>query len=171
MFKLKVQVILTILSCMFFLAVSQVSIAAEISAELETNILRRIESSLFPGLIIGIVDEQGSRYYGYGEVTLKGEIKPDKDTVYEIGSVTKTFTATLLADMGLKGELGLNDPVQAFLPDSVEIPQRNGDQITLVHLSTHHSASGIRSVLWVKAPIPGEGVVVIGLLNLVALLY
>jgi CubicO group peptidase (beta-lactamase class C family) len=140
MSKLKVRAILTFLSCVCFLTVSEISISAEISAELEANILRRIERRFFPGLIIGIVDEQGSRYYGYGEVTLKGEIKPDKDTVYEIGSITKTFTATLLADMVLKGELGLNDPVQVFLPNSVEIPQRNGDQISLVDLSTHHSA-------------------------------
>ncbi len=140
MFRFKARAILTILSCMFLLTVPEVSFAAEISAELEANILRRIERRLFPGLIIGVVDEQGSRYYGYGKVALQGEIEPNKDTVYEIGSVTKTFTATLLADMVLKGELSLNDPVQAFLPDSVVIPQRNGDRITLVHLSTHHSA-------------------------------
>lgn len=140
MSKLKVRAILTIVFSMFFLTVPEVSVSAEISAELEANILRRIERRLFPGVIIGIVDEQGTRYYGYGEVALQGESKPNKDTVYEIGSVSKTFTATLLADMVLKGELGLNDPVQAFLPDSVAIPQRNGDQITLAHLSTHHSA-------------------------------
>ncbi len=113
--------------------------AIEVSAELEANILRRIERRFFPGMIIGIVDEQGPRYYGYGETALGDGNVPDKDTVYEIGSITKTFTGVMLADMSQQGELDLDSPVQAFLPDSVTIPQRNGAQITLAHLSTHHS--------------------------------
>ena len=140
MIKLKVSSIIGILCLVLFMPVPGVSNAADISTELEANILRKIERRLYPGLIIGIVDEQGARYYGYGEVALKGKLKPDKGTVYEIGSITKTFTATLLADMVLKEELDLNDPVQDFLPDSVKIPQRNGGQITLLQLSTHHSS-------------------------------
>lgn len=118
----------------------RVSIAKEISADLKANILKRIEWNMIPGLIIGIVDEQGMRHYGYGEVTLDEGLTPDKDTVYEIGSITKTFTSTILADMSLKEEVNLNDPVQSLLPDSVEVPQRKGKQISLVQLSTHRSS-------------------------------
>ena len=140
MSKLKVRPITLILFLSLFLSVPKVSIAAEISEDLEANILKRIEWNMIPGLIIGIVDEQGMRHYGYGEVTLDEGLKPDKDTVYEIGSITKTFTSTILSDMSLKEEVSLNDPVQSLLPDSVEVPQRKGKQISLVQLSTHRSS-------------------------------
>src|SRR5580658_4440238 len=43
-------------------------------------------------------------------------------TLFEIGSVTKTFTATVPAQMVLAGQVKLSDPVQKYLPDSVHIP-------------------------------------------------
>jgi CubicO group peptidase (beta-lactamase class C family) len=59
--------------------------------------------------------------------------------VFEIGSITKVFTATLLADMAARGEVGLTDPVSRHLPRSVTVPSRGGREITLLDLSTHHS--------------------------------
>jgi CubicO group peptidase (beta-lactamase class C family) len=61
------------------------------------------------------------------------------DTVFEIGSITKTFTALLLQDMIERGEMKLDDPVAKYLPKSVGIPTRNGKDITLLHLVTHTS--------------------------------
>ena len=54
-----------------FAQVFGVSFADDISSELEASIIQSIEDGLFPGLIIGITDDQGSRYYGYGQTTLK----------------------------------------------------------------------------------------------------
>ncbi|MGA7808097.1 serine hydrolase, partial [Bradyrhizobium sp.] len=63
---------------------------------------------------------------------------PDGDTVYEIGSITKTFTATLLAQAVLAGRVTLETPVAQLLPD-FRIPARGGKQITLGELGTQHS--------------------------------
>jgi CubicO group peptidase (beta-lactamase class C family) len=60
-------------------------------------------------------------------------------TVYEIGSVTKVFTAVALAEMVVHGEVGLDDPVQRYLPDSVHVPSRPGHEITLRLLSAQRS--------------------------------
>jgi serine-type D-Ala-D-Ala carboxypeptidase/endopeptidase len=59
------------------------------------------------------------------------------DLIYEIGSVTKVFTAALLADLVRAGELDLNDPVQRFLPPGVRVPSPGGASMTLEHLATH----------------------------------
>ena len=61
------------------------------------------------------------------------------DVLFEIGSVTKTFTATLLADMVRRGEVALDDPVTKHLPPDVKVPTRAGRPITLVDLATHTS--------------------------------
>jgi serine-type D-Ala-D-Ala carboxypeptidase/endopeptidase len=62
----------------------------------------------------------------------------DADTIFEIGSVTKVFTATLLAEMVERGLVGLDDPVQRHLPDDVRVPVR-GRPITLCDLATQTS--------------------------------
>src|SRR5262249_5931730 len=61
------------------------------------------------------------------------------DSVFEIGSVTKVFTAILLADMVERGEVSLNDPISKYLPESVKTPTRDGKEITLRDLSTQTS--------------------------------
>ena len=55
----------------------------------------------------------------------------DGNTVFEIGSITKTFTTAILADMVAKGEVALDDPVAKHLPTGMKFPQRDGKQITL----------------------------------------
>ncbi|MBR0828776.1 serine hydrolase [Bradyrhizobium manausense] len=63
----------------------------------------------------------------------------DADTVFEIGSITKVFTALLLADMVLRGELALDDPASKFLPAGVAMPELKGVPISLLDLATYTS--------------------------------
>jgi len=91
------------------------------------------------GIVVGVINDQGSRVIGYGRLNQESDRKPDGDTVFEIGSVTKVFTAILLADMVERGELRLDDPISKFLPQSVKVPTRNGKEITLLDLATHTS--------------------------------
>lgn len=64
---------------------------------------------------------------------------PPGDLIYEIGSVTKVLTTSLLADLVRLGELKLDDPVQQFLPPNVRMPSYGEAEITLEHLATHTS--------------------------------
>ena len=63
----------------------------------------------------------------------------DGDTVFEIGSITKTFTTTLLALMVQDHAVDLDDPVASLLPAGTSVPSRDGRQITLEDLATHTS--------------------------------
>ena len=63
----------------------------------------------------------------------------DERTLFEIGSVTKPFTGVLLADMCLRGEVSLDDPVSAYLPGS-ELPRWRGRPPTLEELASHRAA-------------------------------
>lgn len=79
------------------------------------------------GLSIGIVGPKGS------ETFLFGEAKPDE--LYEIGSITKTFTGVLLADLVASKVVSLDDPIDKW----VKAPSFEGKKITLRHLATHTS--------------------------------
>src|SRR5438874_12581385 len=89
------------------------------------------------GMVIGLVDERGSRVLGAGKLDNGTPQEVNGDTVFEIGSVTKTFTTLLLQDMVERDEVKLDDPVAKYLPESVKVPARNGKQITVLNLATH----------------------------------
>src|SRR4051812_6631627 len=91
------------------------------------------------GCVVGLVDEHGGRVISYGKMDNGTDRKIDGDTLFEIGSVTKTFTALLLADMVERGQMKLDDPVAKYLPKAVQPPVRHGKEITLLQLATHTS--------------------------------
>jgi D-alanyl-D-alanine-carboxypeptidase/D-alanyl-D-alanine-endopeptidase len=88
-------------------------------------------------MVIGWVDSQGSRVFAAGKLGNGTEQEANGDTVFFIGSVSKTFTTLLLQDMVERGEMKLEDPVARFLPKSVKMPTHNGREITLIDLATH----------------------------------
>jgi D-alanyl-D-alanine-carboxypeptidase/D-alanyl-D-alanine-endopeptidase len=89
-------------------------------------------------MVVGVIDPSGRRTISYTSVK-KGEGPVDANTVFEIGSVTKVFTALLLADAVRRGEVALTDPVSKYLPPNVKVPERGGKKITLADLATHTS--------------------------------
>jgi CubicO group peptidase (beta-lactamase class C family) len=91
------------------------------------------------GIVVGLVDDKGVRLISYGKPNKTSDQTVNGDSVFEIGSVTKVFTATLLADMVERGEVNLNDPISKYLPKTVKTPTRAGKEITLLDLSTQTS--------------------------------
>jgi D-alanyl-D-alanine-carboxypeptidase/D-alanyl-D-alanine-endopeptidase len=61
----------------------------------------------------------------------------DAHTLFELGSVTKTFTALLLAEMAVRGEVSYDDPITAYLPPGALPRHTAAESITLAHLATH----------------------------------
>ncbi len=92
-----------------------------------------------PGVVVGIIDAKGPRFYSRGLMDVRGDKPVGPDTLFEIGSITKTFTSLLLADMVVKGEVKLDDPISKYLPAGVVAPSRNGREITFLDLATHTS--------------------------------
>jgi serine-type D-Ala-D-Ala carboxypeptidase/endopeptidase len=91
------------------------------------------------GMVIGLVDEKGSRTFGAGKLDNGTDQEVNGDTVFEIGSVTKTFTTLLLQDMVQRGDMKLEEPVGKYLPATVKMPTRSDKEITLLDLATHSS--------------------------------
>ncbi|NUN99225.1 MAG: serine hydrolase [Saprospiraceae bacterium] len=99
------------------------------------SIKARIEYGHSPSIVVGIIDKYGPQYYLFGTKTEGGE-PVNEHSIYEIGSITKTFTGILLAS----AKMNPNAPARKYLPAGVTLPSRNGKQITLGHLSDHTSA-------------------------------
>ncbi|MFC2096499.1 serine hydrolase [Bacteroidota bacterium] len=130
------------LFCVFLVAInlnctSQDQVFTE---ELKENIKSRIENEIITGIVIGVITPEGTSFYSYGVKSLETKEPVDENTVFEIGSITKTFTGVLLANEVVSGELSLDDPLQSLLPEGITAPTRNGQSINLVHLANHSSA-------------------------------
>lgn len=109
------------------------ALAQATDAEVRQILVDRVEvqhKSL--GIVVGIVTPQGRRVVAYPQAV-------NGDTVFEVGSVTKVFTSLLLADMVVRGEVALADPVAKYLPAGTKTPEWNGRKITLADLATHTS--------------------------------
>jgi serine-type D-Ala-D-Ala carboxypeptidase/endopeptidase len=91
------------------------------------------------GVAVCVVTPNRKRFVAWGRERLNDSRPVTSETVFEIGSITKVFTALLLANMTRRGEVGLDDPVSRHLPDDFKVPLRDGREITLADLATHTS--------------------------------
>ncbi len=87
-----------------------------------------------PGMAVGIICDGQSRVFTYG-VGSKTTGKPITDsTLFEVGSVSKTFTATLAAYAQIVGKLSLSDAASKYLP---ALRGSHFDEVSLLNLGTH----------------------------------
>lgn len=100
----------------------------------------RVENGINAGIVIGMINDVGESYHYAGFSSIPNKTKIQEASVFEIGSISKTFTCILLADLVEKGKVKLTDPAQKYLPESVKMPTRNGQEIQLLHLANHTSA-------------------------------
>ncbi|HKU36916.1 MAG TPA: serine hydrolase domain-containing protein [Polyangiales bacterium] len=92
-------------------------------------------------VMVAVVEPSGDRFFSFGSVdpSAAPQVAPDASSLFEIGSVTKVFTALLLAQMTLHGEVELDDPVRDYLPSTLRLPEWAGRPISLRDLVTHRS--------------------------------
>lgn len=113
--------------------------AADIPEAVRVNLRARVEAGAWPGVVVGVVDRAGTRYFAFGGTALSGGKPVGPRTMFEIGSITKVFTSLALADMVVRGQVGLDDSLQRYLPNDVKSPERNGKAITLRLLAAQRS--------------------------------
>jgi len=110
-----------------------------ISSQVKSFILDQIINKSKAAIVIGFVDPNGTSIFSFGNMSTRHNIPVNENTLFNIGSITKTFTTLLLADMVKQGLVNLTDPIERYLPSSVKVPEFNGQKITLEHLATHTS--------------------------------
>jgi len=102
-------------------------------------ITRRVQEKRSAGIVVGLLEPDGATsVVAFGDPG-RGQPPLDGNSVFEIGSISKVFTSTVLAELVLQGKVRLDDPVQKYLPPSVHMPTRNGKQITLGNLAEQNS--------------------------------
>jgi CubicO group peptidase (beta-lactamase class C family) len=114
--------------------------AADRKSAIEGIVQPAIEQGYAVGMVVGVLEGGQTQVFGFGKTAANGKT-PDSKTVFEIGSISKVFTASTLAVMVEKKQLSLDDPVRKYLPASAGIPPspEGAKEITLFDLATQSS--------------------------------
>jgi D-alanyl-D-alanine-carboxypeptidase/D-alanyl-D-alanine-endopeptidase len=105
--------------------------------ELVAHIQEEMRQGKYVGVIIGLVDGDQTIVQSFGETAKGSGRAPNEHTLFEISSISKTFVATILADLAVRTDLELTDPVSYYLPNDVRLAAIGERQITLEDLAVH----------------------------------
>jgi D-alanyl-D-alanine-carboxypeptidase/D-alanyl-D-alanine-endopeptidase len=89
-----------------------------------------------PALVLGVIRDGQTSIQGFGRRADNASEAPAADTVFRIGSITKSFTGQILASLAADGVVSLTDPLTKYCPEFASMPQ-GGQPIRLIDLATH----------------------------------
>lgn len=105
-----------------------------IPAPVQASVRAAVDDGERVGVIIGYHRDGRSGFYAYGSTAVEGGQPIDGDTIFEVGSVTKLFTAETLAALAVSGEVSLDTTLAEIWPE-----HRFGGDVTLGDLATHRA--------------------------------
>ena len=96
-----------------------------------------LERSGVPGASIGVEHDGAEDAAGFGATSIEHPLEVDAETLFQIGSITKTVTGTLALQLVEKGELDLDAPIRRYLPALRLADDDVAERVTMRHLLTH----------------------------------
>ena len=110
--------------------------AATDKAEIDKIIQPLMQKYHVPGMTIAVSENGKHTFYNYGVASKQTKAPITNTTLFEIGSLSKTFTATLAAYASNQGKIDFNDPASKYLPS---LKGSAFDHVSLLNLATHTS--------------------------------
>lgn len=126
------RLICTLFGLLAVLAFSQCARADEV----DTVVQQEMTKHQIAGLVLTVIqDNHQIKTKGYGIANLEWNVPVAEDTVFEIGSITKQFTAACILMLAQDGKLSVDDKIN----DHLKVAPANWSGITIRHLLTHTS--------------------------------
>nr|WP_232326374.1 CMY2/MIR/ACT/EC family class C beta-lactamase [Xenorhabdus hominickii] len=119
---------------------AQKSLTAEqINQAVNGTITPLLKEQAIPGMAVAIIYQGQTYYFTYGKANITNNLPVTKQTLFELGSVSKTFTGVLGGDIITRGEIKLSDPAKKYWPSLTGNQWKN---INMLHLATY-TAGGL----------------------------
>jgi len=97
------------------------------------------QTKKIPGAVVGIFHDGEVQAAGFGVTNLDHPLDVNDETLFQIGSITKTFTGTLIMRLVEEGIIDLNATIRTYLPDFRVADANVSEMVTIWHLLTHTS--------------------------------
>jgi len=114
-----------------------VTVAIAPTGDIERIVAEEQARHPIPGVSIGIVAGDEELTAAFGVTNVDHPLPVDADTLFQIGSITKTFLGTLVMKLVEEGTLDLDDPVRRWVPELKLRDEDAATRVTLRHLLTH----------------------------------
>jgi len=130
--------------CLMFTSLFLGAQNGDLKVEIERIILHDTEISLdeTPGFIIGIVDQDSTYYVEFGSDIKGGKTTLNAEDIFEVGSISKVFTSSLVSILVEEGKLNYEDKINTYLPEEFQNPRM--DDISILNLIQHTSGLPVR---------------------------
>ena len=92
-----------------------------------------------PGVVLGILHEGVVEAVGFGVTNVDHPLEVNDQTLFQVGSISKTFTGTLIMKMVEDGKIDLDATVRTYLPEFKVADSEASEKVTIRHLLTHTS--------------------------------
>ena len=122
-----------------FIATGNCLAATDLQAVVDANVKPLMQQQSINGLVVGVVRAGKAQYFNYGVAATDTRQQVSENTLFEVGSVSKTFTATLAGYAVARGKLTLSDPASHYLP---ALGGGKFDHISVLNLGTY-TAGGL----------------------------
>jgi CubicO group peptidase (beta-lactamase class C family) len=106
-------------------------------AEVVDAVREALEETSTPGTAVGIWHDGEEHVEGLGVTSVENPLDVTADTLFQIGSITKTFTATTAMVLVEQGKLDLDEPVRTYVPELRLADESVAARATMRHLLTH----------------------------------
>jgi len=121
------------------LVTSSLSFGQDLSKKIDAILKDHLQKNPDVGISVGFIKNNQEYYTAYGKLAAESEVEINKNTVFEIASITKILTSNLIAQAAIENKLKLGDFIDPYLPSAYALPKNLKNRIKISDLASHQS--------------------------------
>ncbi|UUC46883.1 serine hydrolase domain-containing protein [Flavobacterium cerinum] len=121
------------------LVISNISFGQDVTKKIDSIIKDNYQKNPTVGISVGFIQNNNEHYVSYGKLNNDSSKKIDKNSLFEIASITKILTSNLIAQAAVENKLKIDDYIDSYLPKAYQLHPNLTHKIKISDLASHQS--------------------------------